>query len=157
MTPADIKCRCCGNTYNVPQGCTFCEDAKRHIVWPDPTEGSSDTSVSVAKQMMAILRDQLDRLQKEIKDLKHSNFSPQIAKEAKQLASAFSLVVKETRQLEAQAKKAAESMGWDEKAQLVLEMFASAPPEFKKAVLEGALAQMEAEQAPTAVFGDEPN
>lgn len=151
MTPSDIVCRACRNAYNIPEGCAICESAKRNIVWPDPVQGNDET-ISVAKQMMRILQNQLDRLESEIKQVPHRGYSPQLATEAKKLAQALGLMVKETRQLEAQARRDAESMDWSEKAELVLQMFTTAPPEFKKTVLEGALAQMEAHDAPGPVF-----
>jgi hypothetical protein len=145
----------CQKTYNLEQGCVFCEQAKKHIIWPDEFSSDLNSLDSMAAQSIRILQANLDRLERDMDSTPTKGFYDKHAVQAGQLARAMATILSEARKLEDRNAKAVQRMGYEERAELFLDFVEQLPPELKNKTLGKAVRMLEADNSAPADIIDE--
>lgn len=113
----------------------MCGPAKAAITWPDPTVDGTDLH-SLATQAERLLRMNMDRLEHEMRQVKHRNaYEPHI-KQAKLLSDGMTKLLAEMRKLEESAIRKAKKMSFEEKVQVYLGLFCDLPRQHQEELIE---------------------
>ena len=117
-------------------GCTFCAEAKKHLVWP-AEQDLDDAQVDAAQmgQLLGrILRTELKRVQKEQSS---GELSPEDRKFLVDAAAKVNGLMSELRRNKEDMRKALKKMSFDEKAETIIaEFFQKLPQEKQRAFIQ---------------------
>lgn len=134
MTPDEILCRTCGKDYGIPEGCAFCEPAKKQIVWPAMQADNADL-VKVSRRVVKMLDKQCRAIEKELDAVMGGVFHKELVREASLLARAIGSILTEARKLEEAEEKRVKQGGFDDQLGIFIEWLAGLPREFQHKAL----------------------
>jgi hypothetical protein len=128
MQPSDIKCRCCGEHYNLEIGCDICIPAKTNIIWP---EVYLPILESILEQNIRINQECANDVETEIKERrrnKRTGADIRLINAAQKLSNANTGLVSEARKLRKEAAADVASLSRGQKIELLMG-FVDALPE----------------------------
>ena len=136
MTPDQIVCRCCQNTYEVIEGCAICETAKANIIWPALKEDNEAADLAnLSRRTLRLLASNIKRLEHSMTTSVTREYYPAHGREAAALAKAMSAILTEARKLEEREEKRVKAATFDEQVDIWHDWFGSLPREHKVRVL----------------------
>lgn len=128
----DMKCGKCLHTYEDPAGCTFCEEAKQHMIIDDSWDFDPVGSAKRAARLMDRL---LSRLETAMAKEGRKAYNTQWTKDASLISKTLASVVNEIRKVEASYAKELGEYSFEELADLMMGWFKSLPGEQRNHVL----------------------
>lgn len=137
MTPRDIICRSCRKDYSLAEGCTFCEPAKRQIVWPamDPDRDSADLH-ALARRTVSLLKFQLDRLDRDIRNAPTGAYDPDASAQLSKLSRAVANILTEARKLEEREEERMKGATFEQMLEIYGEWILGLPREYQARTMD---------------------
>lgn len=136
-----MKCRCCKRDFKEPRGCAICQPTRdtvqqfmENIQWEEK-EFDLDSFCTQGLRLLKINQDRLEKAMTEKSprgnNLVGMGFNSEHAREARELAKAQSVIIKEARAMKREKRLSAEKMSTKERCEVFLGFFKKLPQEYQ--------------------------
>jgi hypothetical protein len=138
-----FACRLCRIPLSAAEGCAVCNPVRRNLVVVGEREEDRPSLSGVGAEVVSLLREQLARVKKLLKDAPDSE---KAGKRLIALANSTAKVIGEVRKLQEDGAAAVENMAFAERAEMFIDWVTGLPPAYRRSLVE-RLAEYEAKIA----------
>lgn len=136
MNTESVRCRACGYQLKSTDGCTFCLEVKRQLVWPVLSDEVSETSATaVINTTLRALKRRLTKIATEVRR-EGDEYDPRLTRDLATISRTLKELAAEKRKLEDREEGKFTQLGIEGRMDLMVsEFFAKLPEDFQVRLL----------------------